>query len=250
MASGVVGLGRMLEPRELLGHARRVLGQKGILAGKRIIVTAGGTREAIDPVRFITNRSSGKQGYAVAQAGIDAGAEVTLISAPTALDAPVGAKLISVQSAEEMLNALLAESQSTDALIMTAAVADFRPAQVAEKKLKKRVGVPQITLETTPDILTYLASPKSRVFRPSVVVGFAAESTHLLANAAEKIQSKKIDLIVANDISSTDAGFDVDENRVTLLYPNGEKEAFSLRSKFEVAEIIIARVGALLGKLN
>ncbi len=260
MASGLEGLGRMVEPAEIIGEARRALGLKhGKLAGKKIIITAGGTREAIDPVRFITNRSSGKQGYALAQAGIDSGADVTLISTPTALTPPIGANLIWVQSAEEMLNAVLGEvDPKVDALIMASAVADFRPAQIADKKLKKRAGIPQITLEAAPDILKRLtstqfsasSSPKLRALRPYIVVGFAAESHDLLSNAADKIQSKKLDFIVANDISAKDAGFDVDENRVTILYPDGEKEEFSLRSKFEVAEIIIERVGKLLGEMN
>lgn len=260
MASGLEGLGRMVEPAEIIGEARRALGLKhGKLAGKKIIITAGGTREAIDPVRFITNRSSGKQGYALAQAGIDSGADVTLISTPTALTPPIGANLIWVQSAEEMLNAVLGEvDPKVDALIMASAVADFRPAQIADKKLKKRAGIPQITLEAAPDILKRLtstqfsasSSPKLRALRPYIVVGFSAESHDLLSNAADKIQSKKLDFIVANDISAKDAGFDVDENRVTILYPDGEKEEFSLRSKFEVAEIIIERVGKLLGEMN
>ena len=248
MASGLLGRGRMLEPAEVLGHARRVLGKKGKLAGKKILISAGGTREAIDPVRFITNRSSGKQGYALAQAALDAGAEVILVSAPTALIPPVGAKRVSVQSAEEMLNAILRESDEVDAIIMAAAVADFRPAQVAERKLKKRDGIPQIQLEAAPDILKRLASQKSSASRPRVVVGFAAESRDLLANASEKLKSKKLDLIVANDISAKDAGFDVDENRVILLTPDGKKEKLSLRSKIEVAEIILARLGDLLEK--
>ena len=251
MASGLEGLGRMVEPAEIMGEARRILGLKhGKLAGKKIIVTAGGTREAIDPVRFITNRSSGKQGYALAQAGIDAGAEVTLISTLTALTPPIGVNFILAQSAEEMLTAVLAQSAGADALIMASAVADFRPAQVADKKLKKRAGIPKITLEAAPDILKEVASPKSRALRPHIVVGFAAESRDLIANAVEKIQSKKLDFIVANDISAKDAGFDVDENRVIFLYPDGEKEELSLRSKFEIAEIIIERVGNFLGEMD
>ena len=248
MASGLLGFGRMVEPAEIMGHARRVLGMQGKLAGKKIIITAGGTREAIDPVRFIANRSSGKQGYALAQAAIDAGAEVTLISAPSVLTPPIGANLVKAESAEEMLNALLAESAGADALIMAAAIADFRPIDIAEKKLKKRDGIPQILLEAAPDLLKRLASPKSGAFRPRVVVGFAAESRDLIANATEKLSSKKLDLIVANDISASDAGFDVDENRVTLLFADGEQEILSLRSKFDVAEIIIAHVGVLLEK--
>jgi phosphopantothenoylcysteine decarboxylase/phosphopantothenate--cysteine ligase len=246
MASGLTGLGRMLEPNEIMGYARRILGEKGGLAGKKVLVTAGGTREAIDPVRFISNRSSGKQGYALAQAALDAGAEVTLISTPTALTPPIGATVIRVQSAAEMLAAVLREVSAADALLMAAAVADFRPVKVAEKKLKKRDGIPQIRLEAAPDILQRLASRNSGASRPRVVVGFAAESRDLLANAAEKLVSKKLDLIVANDVSASDAGFDVDENRVVLLSPDGQQEKLPLQSKMDVAKTVIARVSALL----
>ena len=249
MASGLVGRGRMLEPTELLGHIRVVLGREyGKLKDKKIVVTAGGTQEAIDPVRFITNRSSGKQGYAVAQAAIDAGADVTLISTPRALVAPVGAKMVAVRSAQEMLKAVLSESAGADALIMAAAVADFRPEDVAGNKLKKRDGIPQITLEAAPDILGTVANLNSGANRPRVVVGFAAESRDLLANASEKMVSKKLDMIVANDISATDAGFDVEENRVTLLTPDGQQEKLSLRSKFAVSEKIIVKLAGLLEK--
>lgn len=256
MASGLVGHGRMIEPVDIIGHTRCVLGMEGILAGKKIIITAGGTQEAIDPVRFITNRSSGKQGYALAQAAIDAGAEVTLISTPTALTPPLGAHLLWTQSAEDMLKAVLTESDGADALIMAAAVADFRPAKIAKKKLKKQDGIPQITLEAAPDVLKAVtstllsagASQSPRASRPRVVVGFAAESRDLLSNASEKLSSKKLDMIVANDISVKDAGFDVENNRVTLLYPDGRQEKLSLRSKFEVAEIILARVSVLIEK--
>ncbi len=246
MASGLTGFGRMLEPDELLGQIRLVLGKKGKLAGKKIVVTAGGTQEAIDPVRFIANRSSGKQGYALAQAAIDAGADVTLISTPTALTVPVGVKLVRTRSAEDVLEAVLAESANADALIMAAAAADFRPVDVAGSKLKKRDGIPQITLEAAPDILKAVASQMTGSSRPRVVVGFAAESRDLLANAAEKLTSKKLDLIVANDISATDAGFDVENNRVTLLYADGKEEKLSLRSKFGVAEIVINGIEDLL----
>ena len=250
MASGLVGFGRMIEPAEILGHVRRVLGMRGQLAGKKIVITAGGSREAIDPVRYITNRSSGKQGYALAEAAIDAGADVTLISAPTALTPPVGANLRWAESAEEMLEAVLAESAGADVLIMAAAIADFRPTQVSDKKLKKRDGIPEITLEAAPDVLLAVASQNPGVSRPRVVVGFAAESRDLIENAAEKLKSKNLDLIVANDISAKDAGFDVENNRVTLLTPDGEQEKLSLRSKFEVAEIILTRVSILLEKLE
>jgi len=248
MASGLVGKGRMLEPAEIMGHIRRVLGKGGKLAGKKIVVTAGGTQEPIDPVRFITNRSSGKQGYALAQAALDMGAEVTLISTPTTLVPPVGAHLVLARTAEDILEAVLTEIPGADALIMAAAIADFRPTKIAKKKLKKRDGIPQIMLEAAPDILKKVASLKSRTQRPRVVVGFAAESRDLLKNASEKLSSKNLDLIVANDISAEDAGFDVDDNRVVLLFADGKEEKLSLRNKFDVAETILAKIEILLEK--
>jgi phosphopantothenoylcysteine decarboxylase/phosphopantothenate--cysteine ligase len=245
LASGQSGRGRMIETPELLGHIRLVLGQKGPLAAKKVVVTAGGTQEPLDPVRVLTNRSSGKQGYALAQAAIDAGAHVCLISTVN-LPPPVGARMVEVHTAQEMLEAVLAESAAADALIMAAAVADFRPKKVAESKLKKKDGIPQVNLETAPDILEAVAGLGSGEKRPSAVVGFAAESRDLLVNATNKLQSKKLDIIAANDISASDAGFSVDTNRVTLLYADGRNEALPLMSKSEVAETIIARVAALL----
>jgi phosphopantothenoylcysteine decarboxylase / phosphopantothenate---cysteine ligase len=246
LASGLAGLGRLLEPAELIGHIRLILGQGGRLAGKRVVITAGGTQEPLDPVRVLTNRSSGKQGYALAQAALDAGATVTLVSAPTTLTPPVGARLVSIQTARQMRDAVLKESLGADALIMAAAVADFRPKQAAENKLKKRDGIPLIKLEATEDILGELAILKPENKRPQIIVGFAAESRDLMENASEKLKSKKMDLIAANDISSRDAGFSVDTNRITLLYADGKSESLPLMSKAEVAETIIARVAALL----
>jgi phosphopantothenoylcysteine decarboxylase/phosphopantothenate--cysteine ligase len=245
MASGLSGKGRMIEPAELLGHIRLVLGKNGRLAGKKVVVTAGGTQEPLDPVRVLTNRSSGKQGYALAQAAIDAGAQVTLISAPTGLIPPVGARLMEVRTAQEMLEAVLAESAAAEALLMAAAPADFRPKTVAGDKLKKRDGIPQIELEAAPDILETVAGLGSGEKRPRVVVGFAAESRDLLENAAAKLSSKKLDMIAANDITASDAGFGADTNHVTLIYADGRKEALPLMSKTEVAEAIIERIAAL-----
>ena len=246
MASGLVGKGRMIEPAELLGHIRLALGKNGKLAGKKVVVTAGGTQEPLDPVRVLANRSSGKQGYALAQAAIDAGAQVKLISAPTGLIPPVGARLVEVRTAQEMLEAVLAESASADTLLMAAAPADFRPKTVAGDKLKKREGIPQVELEAAPDILETVAGLGSGEKRPRLVVGFAAESRDLLENAAAKLASKKLDMIAANDITASDAGFGADANRVTLIYADGRKEALPLMSKTEVAETIVARVTALL----
>ncbi|HNB37502.1 MAG TPA: bifunctional phosphopantothenoylcysteine decarboxylase/phosphopantothenate--cysteine ligase CoaBC, partial [Anaerolineales bacterium] len=244
LASGMSGVGRMLEPMDILGHIRIALGKKGKLAGKRVIVTAGGTQEAIDPVRVITNHSSGKQGYALAQAALDAGAEVTLITTPTALTPPVGAKVINVKSVQDMLDALLKEN--ADALIMAAAGADFRPVTVAKDKLKKRDGIPQIQLEAAPDILKTLSSQSGVTKRFNVTVGFAAESRDLLANASEKLKSKGLDFIAANDISANDAGFAVETNRITLLFANGTQEILPLMSKNDAAEKIIEHVARLL----
>ena len=244
LASGMSGVGRMLEPADILGHIRIALGKNGKLAGKKIIVTAGGTQEAIDPVRVITNHSSGKQGYALAQAALDAGAEVTLITTPTALTPPVGANVVNVKSVQDMLDALL--NENADTLIMAAAGADFRPVSVAKDKLKKRDGIPQIQLEAAPDILKTLASQSGVQRRFKVTVGFAAESRDLLANASEKLASKNLDFIAANDISTSDAGFAVETNRITLLFANGTQEILPLMSKSEVAEKIIEHIARLL----
>ncbi len=244
LASGLTGTGRMIEPAEILGHIRIALGKNGMLAGKKVVVTAGGTQEALDPVRVITNHSSGKQGYALAQAALDSGADVCLITAPTALTPPVGARVIKINSADEMLNAVQAEE--ADALIMAAAAADFRPKNIATDKMKKRDGIPQIELEAAPDILKTVASSQLSRKRFHVVVGFAAESRDLLENASEKLRSKNLDFIAANDISAKDAGFAVDTNRVTLLFPDGTKEVLPLASKEKVAEKIIEHISRLL----
>ncbi|MBM4426497.1 MAG: bifunctional phosphopantothenoylcysteine decarboxylase/phosphopantothenate--cysteine ligase CoaBC [Chloroflexi bacterium] len=244
LASGMTGVGRMLEPMELVGHVRAALGKHGTLAGKKVIVTAGGTQEAIDPVRVITNHSSGKQGYALAQAAIDAGAEVTLITTPTSLTPPVGAKVVNVKSVQEMLDALM--NESADALIMAAAAADFRPKNIAQNKLKKRDGIPQIELEAAPDILKTVSGSPVGAKRFKVTVGFAAESQSLLENASEKLKSKGLDFIAANDISATDAGFAVETNRITLLFKDGTQEILPLMSKTEAAEKITEHIARLL----
>ncbi len=246
LASGLSGKGRMVEPTEIIGHIRLLFGRSGKLAGKKIVVTAGGTQEPLDPVRVLTNHSSGKQGYALAEAALASGADVALVSAPTALDAPVGARLVCVQSAEQMLNAVLTELADADVLVMAAAAADFRPKNAAKDKMKKRDGIPQIELEAAPDILKTVAGRRSKMKRLKVVAGFAAESRDLLENASEKLKSKHLDLIAANDISATDAGFAVDTNRVTLLFADGTNEALPLMSKSEVAERIIEHISKLL----
>ncbi len=246
LASGLSGVGRMLETAEIIGHIRVVLGRNGPLAGKKIVVTAGGTQEPLDPVRVLTNRSSGKQGYALAQAALEMGAKVTLITTPTALTPPVGVQITPVETAKQMLDAVLVASVKSDALIMAAAVADFRPKDMAKDKIKKEGGIPQIELEATEDILKTVAAQRQETQCPRVVVGFAAESRDLLENASHKLKSKGLSFIAANDISRNDAGFAVETNRVTLLFEDGHKEALPLLSKTEVAEMILGWVSRLL----
>jgi phosphopantothenoylcysteine decarboxylase/phosphopantothenate--cysteine ligase len=246
LASGLSGMGRMVEPLEILGHARLALGQAGVLAGKKVVITAGGTQEPLDPVRVLTNRSSGRQGYALAQAALDAGGRVILITTPTGLTPPVGADVRQVETARQMLDCVLTESADSDALVMAAAVADFRPKNQSKDKIKKEGGIPQIELEATEDILKAVAGQRSEKERPFVVVGFAAESRDLLENAASKLTSKGLDLIAANDISARDAGFAVETNRVTILFAGGRRESLPLMSKSEVAETIVERIAGLL----
>ena len=246
LASGQSGIGRMLEPLEILGHARYQLSRSGPLQGRRVVVTSGGTQEPLDPVRVLTNRSSGKQGFALAQAALDLGAEVTLVAAPVSLPAPVGAQRVDVFTAEDMLQAVLAAVPQADALVMAAAVADFRPVAPPSEKIKKEHGLPQIRLEHTPDILREVAQVKISTGWPRLTVGFAAESQDLLENARRKLEAKKLDLLVANDITAQDAGFAVDTNRVTLVYAGGRSQALPLMGKDEVARQVMKKVIELL----
>ncbi len=241
LASGLVGLGRFVEPARILEQVRFILSRNGPLAGRKVVVTAGGTQEAIDPVRLITNRSSGKQGYAVAQAALDAGADVTLVTAPTGLPLPFGAKVVCVKTAQQMMDAVLAEITGADVLIMAAAVADFRPVPAAQK-IKKDSGIPSIKLETTADILAAVADQKAKSGFPKRTIGFAAESQDLVKNAQSKLQRKRLDLIVANDISAADAGFEVDTNQVLLLFPDGTRQNLPVQQKSQIAEAIIQQV--------
>jgi phosphopantothenoylcysteine decarboxylase / phosphopantothenate---cysteine ligase len=242
LASGKMGLGRLTELDEVYGITLQVLGRKGDLVRKRIVVTAGGTQEPVDPVRCLTNRSSGKMGYAIAEAARDRGAEVTLISAPTALHSPTGMKCVDVQTAEDMLKAVTQAAGKSDVLIMAAAVADFRPASPSGSKIKRQgVGDLTLKLEKTPDILGQV---KGNFLR----VGFAAESDNLVANAADKVKRKALDLIIANDITAEGCGFGSDTNKVTIIDGKGKTEELSLMPKREVAERILDRVAGLLKK--
>jgi len=248
LASGALGAGRMAEPNEILAAARGVLARGGPLAGRQVVVTAGGTQEPLDPVRYITNASSGKMGVALAEAARDLGAEVWLIHAPLAVPTPYGVESVPVRTAAEMCEAVLARQAETDVLIGAAAVADFRPADPAAQKIKKTPGQETLTIELVrnPDILAEVAARRGATGRPAVVVGFAAETRDLLANAAAKLAAKRLDIIVANDVTDPGSGFGADTNRVTLLYADGRMAALPLASKAEVAEGVLAAVVALM----
>jgi phosphopantothenoylcysteine decarboxylase/phosphopantothenate--cysteine ligase len=262
LASGEVGIGRLPETSVLLGAMRVVLGRNGDLAGCRVVVTAGGTQEPIDPVRYIGNRSSGKMGYALASEARDRGATVTLISGPVALDAPYGVEVARVETAAQMRTAVMEAMPETDVLIMSAAVADYRPAQVVAQKLKKEGGAQayqmgdafSLSLVRTADILGDLVSlldeqvGKPEPLRPLVRVGFAAETSDLVTYARGKLAAKHLDLLVANDVSRVDSGFGSDTNKVLLFHANGEMEDLPLLSKAEVAAHIWDRIVPMLPK--
>jgi phosphopantothenoylcysteine decarboxylase/phosphopantothenate--cysteine ligase len=241
LASGLTGKGRMVDPLEILGKIRWIMGLNGRLKGKKIVVTAGGTQEPIDPVRLITNRSSGKQGYALAQSALDLGAEVTLITAPTTLTPPIGSNVKHVRTSSEMYQTVLQEVSQADLLVMAAAVADFRPNHQSHQKIKKSQSVPEITLERTEDILEAVLINKENTGFPKRVIGFAAETQNLVENASVKMKKKHLDMIVANDVSSPDVGFEVDTNRVTLLFADGSRINLPAMQKTEVADEIIQR---------
>ena len=239
------GPGRMIEPEEIVAHAGRALESDSPLIGRRIVVTAAGTREPIDPVRYIGNRSSGRMGYEIAAAAWRRGAEVLLVSGPSALQVPPGVELKRIETAEEMRAAVEDALPGADALVMAAAVADFRPAEPAAQKLKKETsGVPEIRLEATADVLRSTRHAR----RPgSVTVGFALETADAVENGRRKLEGKGLDLLVVNDASEPGAGFEVDTNRVVLLRPDAPDEALPLMSKAEVADHILDRVEFLLG---
>jgi phosphopantothenoylcysteine decarboxylase/phosphopantothenate--cysteine ligase len=246
LASGGTGSGRMSEPADILEACRWLLGRRGPLAGRTVVVTAGGTREAIDPVRFVGNRSSGKMGFALAAAARDRGAEVVLVHGPGGGRVPHGSRGVAVESAEEMRQAVLAAAAGADALLMAAAVADYRPGEAAAHKIKKDGETLRLELARTADILAEVALLRGRSGRPRAVVGFAAETRDLVANARDKLARKRLDLIVANDVAAAGSGFEVDTNRVTLLDPSGAAEELPLMSKAEVAERVIDRLVGLL----
>ncbi|MGH9051155.1 MAG: bifunctional phosphopantothenoylcysteine decarboxylase/phosphopantothenate--cysteine ligase CoaBC [Acidimicrobiia bacterium] len=244
LAGGDEGEGRLAEPARIIAAAATVLADAGDLAGLRILVTAGGTREPLDPVRFVGNRSSGKMGHAVADAAARRGAAVTLV---TTTDRPATdtVEVVRVDTADQMAEAVLTRFAETDVVVMAAAVADFRPKARADVKLKKADGVPELVLEPTPDILVALAERKQP---HQLLVGFAAETDRVQEQAAAKLTAKRVDLMVANDVSAPDAGFEVDTNRAILLYSSGSVEETPLMAKSDLAGLLLDRVGARLAR--
>ncbi len=238
------GPGRMPEPETIFAHVGRLLEPPGRLGGRRVIVTAGPTREAIDPVRFITNQSTGRMGVALAAAAWRRGADVELIAGPLAVEPPVGPRLRRVETTAQMADAVRAALANADALVMAAAPADFTPAGVAPSKLKKGARPPTVELAFTVDILQTTREQR----RPgTVVVGFALETDDVLANARAKLESKALDLIVVNDATEPGAGFAVETNRVTLLDRDGGETRLELMPKTAVADAILDRVEGMLG---
>jgi phosphopantothenoylcysteine decarboxylase / phosphopantothenate---cysteine ligase len=243
LAGGDVGEGRLAEPARIVEAVARVLTAAADLGGCRVLITAGGTREPLDPVRFIGNRSSGKMGYALAVTAANRGARVTLVST-VERPAPAGVEVIAVETAAEMADAVLSRYAEMDAVVMAAAVADFRPKVAAPEKLKKAEGTPEVVLEPTVDILAALGASKSNQF----LVGFAAETEKIFEHAAAKLAAKRVDLMVANDVSAPGSGFGTDTNRAVLLVPGGTAEELPSMTKAELANAIWDRVAAGLRK--
>lgn len=240
LACGVEGKGRLPDPQKIMDWVDFHLGKTELLQGKTVIVSAGGTQEAIDPVRYITNRSSGKMGYAVALKAAQAGAKTILVSAPTDLAVPIGVERIIVCSATEMKEAIDSHYDSADAVIMAAAVADYRVAEVADNKIKKQETM-TLELVKNPDILASLGERKQQ----QKLIGFAAETQDVITYGKEKVRKKNLDMLVANDVSKLNAGFDVDTNEVTFIYPGDQIVSLPNMSKLDVAERIIQALADL-----
>ncbi len=242
LACGDVGAGKLADPADIVDRVIDYFNPKGRLIGKKIVITAGPTREALDPVRYISNHSSGKMGYAIAEAAVREGAEVTLISGPTQLTPPFGVQFVPVISTQDMFDAVMVHSNA-DVIIKSAAPADYRPLIYSQDKIKKSEGEMCLTLEKTPDILKHLGAIKSN----QLLIGFAAETQDLENYAMKKLSEKNLDFIVANDVTQQGAGFNGDTNIITIYEKNGEKTSYDLMSKTEVAKIIIDKV---IQKLN
>ncbi len=244
LACGTVGKGRLPEPQEICAEIKKILSEEQILSGRKILVTAGGTVEPIDPVRYIGNRSSGRMGYEIAKAAVNAGAEVVLISGKSELEPPKNLKFIKVEAAIDMREAVLNEFDSVDAVIMSAAVADYRVKNVSAQKIKKSDENLTLELVKNPDILKELGSIKKN----QVLIGFAAETQNILDYANKKLVEKNLDFIVANDVTAEGAGFGVPTNIATIIWRGGDVETFDKMSKADLAGKIIERVADLLSK--
>jgi phosphopantothenoylcysteine decarboxylase/phosphopantothenate--cysteine ligase len=242
LACGMVGAGRLTSVPTIAQAVLETLGITDDLSGETVLATAGPTQEPLDGVRYLSNRSSGKMGYALAEASLRRGARVILVSGPTNLTPPAGVQLERVRAAEQMAQAVLRYFEQATVTLMAAAVADFRFADVRPGKIKKQEGVPTLRLEPAPDILAMIA-PRRRPGQ--IVVGFAAETENLLANATAKLHAKGLDFMVANDVSQEGAGFDVDTNIVTLVFPDGRSKALAKMSKLDVAHRILDEVAAI-----
>ncbi|HEY7444120.1 MAG TPA: bifunctional phosphopantothenoylcysteine decarboxylase/phosphopantothenate--cysteine ligase CoaBC [Vicinamibacterales bacterium] len=244
LACGWIGKGRLAEPEEIVAAAIQVLQPAGPLRGRRVVITAGPTHEPIDPVRFLGNRSSGKMGFALAAEAARRGATVTLVAGPTTVDPPSTVELVRVRSAAEMYHAVMDRASTADVVIMAAAVADYTPVQVAPEKISKDDETLTIQFTRTADILAELGRQRGSRERP-ILVGFAAETSDVVPKARSKRQAKQVDLIVANDVSRTDAGFEQDANAVILIGANGEQPV-PLQPKVAVARVVLDRIESLL----
>lgn len=246
LACGVSGPGRLPEPQQIVEFIDDFFAKKdGDMVGLKVLVTAAGTREPIDPVRFVGNRSSGKMGYAIAQAAAQRGAEVLLVTGPSALALPANVKGVKVETTNEMLEAVMEAYDKMDVVIKAAAVADYRPRDVADQKIKKKTDdALTVVMDKNPDILKELGARKAH----QVLVGFAAETQNLLDNAREKIVKKNLDMIVANDVTAAGAGFNTDTNIVKFLYPSGEVRSLEQMAKTEVANLLLDAVMELKAK--
>lgn len=243
LASGLIGNGRMTSPKNLVDIITMTLGSKGDLSGKKILISAGGTTEPIDPVRFITNKSSGKMGYSIAAAARDRGANVTLVSASNMLENPIGIQIKRVRTSSEMYDVISKEITEMDAIIMAAAVSDWTPKKYSNSKSKKNGSENwSIELIKTTDIIANISKPNL------IKIGFAAESDNLIKNGKSKIQSKSLDLIIANDILDKENGFESDTNKVSIIHPNGDVEVIPTMPKYEVGNEILDRMIRLFNK--
>lgn len=244
MACGTIGPGRLSEPDQIVAAALEILAssRKKDLSGERFLITVGATREEIDPVRFISNRSSGRMGFALAEAALKRGAEVTVVSGITTVAPPSGVKIVQALSAEDMAHAVANETGNASVFIGAAAIADYRPAQRAAEKIKKSEETLTLILERTPDVLSQVAAARTNGM---LVVGFAAETENVVENAVQKLKSKNLDAIVANDVSRSDAGFDTTTNAITIITKNSDPVALPVMSKREAANRVLDAIVSL-----